>query len=539
MQRRPAALLATALGLATLAGAIAAYIPPAAAQEPKRGGILRLYQRDNPPSASIHEGATFSVNIPFMGVYNNLVTYDTTKDKDSLDTLIPELATSWSWSADRKELTFKLREGVKWHDGRPFTAADVKCTIELVQGKREDKLRTNPRRLWYNNVVDVVPKGDHEVTFKLEQPQPSLLAMLGSGYSPMYPCHVNAATMRTRPVGTGPFRFVEMKQNEIIRLARNPDYWKPGQPYLDGIEMPIITSRSTAMLAFIAGRLDMTFPTEVTQQVEKDIKAQAPAAMCRMGPINVSTNLIVNRDAAPFNNPDLRRAMALTMDRKAFNDILYEGQSVIGTAMLPAPAGVWGMPEAMMRQIPGYDPDVAKNRAEARRLMEKHGYGPNNRLSVKISTRNIQAYRDPAVILIDHLKEIYIDGELDIVETAAWFGKVARKDYAVGLNLTGNGVDDPDQNFFENYSCKSERNATGYCNPELEKLMQAQSAEPDPEKRRAMVWEIDRQLQEDVARPIIVHITSGTCWHPHVMGFNPAMNTSYNRYRFDNVWLNR
>ena len=511
----------------------------AEAQQPKQGGTLRMYQRDNPPSASIHEGASFSVNAPFMAIYNNLLTYDTTKDRDSFDTIIPELASKWAWSADNKSLTFTLQPGVKWHDGKPFTAADVKCTFDLLAGNVADKLRTNPRRALFGNVRDVVANGDLEVTLKLDRPQPSLLNLLASGYTPVYPCHVPAAQMRTRPIGTGPFKLIEFKQNEIIRLARNPEYWKPGRPYLDAIELPIITNRSTAMLAFISGKLDMTFPTEVTQQVHKDITAQAPRAICHMGPVNVSTNLIVNRDKPPFDNADLRRAMALSFDRKAFVDIISEGQAALGTTMLPLPEGVWGMPAEMMKTIVGYDPDVAKNRAEARKLMEKHGYGPDKRLAVKISTRNIAAYRDPAVILIDHLKEIYIDGELEIVETGVWFGKVARKDYSVGLNLTGNSVDDPDQSFFENYSCKSERNVTGYCNPELEKAFEAQSQETDIEKRRRMVWEIDRQIQEDVARPIILHNNSGTCWHPEVVGFRPALNSSYNRYRFEDVWLNR
>jgi len=197
------------------------------------------------------------------------------------------------------------------------------------------------------------------------------------------------------------------------------------------------------------------------------------------------------------------------------------------------------MPQSILQTIAGYGPDVAKNRVEARALMEKHGYGPNKRLSLKISTRNIAPQRDPAVILIDHLREIHVDGELEIVETAAWHAKISRKDYVVGLNLTGNGIDDPDQNFFENYSCKSERNVTGYCNLELEKMFVAQSQETDIEKRKRMVWEIDRQLQEDLARPIIVHTVGGTCWHPTVIGFNPAVNAIYNRYRYDDVWLNR
>ncbi len=538
MLRRTAALFASAFALAGVLVGTAA-LAPAMAQEPKRGGILRMYQRDNPPSASIHEGATFSVNAPFMGLYNNLVMYDHSKELDSFDTIIPELATKWAWGDGGKSLTFTLQPGVKWHDGKPFTAADVKCTFDLVQGKKEDKLRTNPRRSLYDNVLDVVPNGDHEVTLKLGRPQPSLLNLLASGYTPMYPCHVNAAGMRTRPIGTGPFKLAEFKQNEMIRLTRNAEYWKPGRPYLDGVEMPIITNRSTAMLAFISGKLDLTFPTEVTQQVLRDLRSQAPKAICHMGPVNVSTNLIVNRDKPPFDNADLRRAMALSLDRKAFNTIIAEGEASVGGTMLPQPQGVWGMPKEMLESIAGYGPDIAANRAEARKLMEKHGYGPGKRLAVKISTRNIAAYRDPAVILIDHLKEIYIDGELEIVETGVWFGKVARKDYAVGLNLTGNSVDDPDQSFFENYSCKSERNVTGYCNPELEKMFEAQSMETDLEKRKRMVWEIDRQLQEDVARPIILHNHSGTCWHPEVVGFRMANNASYNRYRFEDVWLNR
>ncbi len=110
----------------------------------------------------------------------------------------------------------------------------------------------------------------------MKRPQPSLLAMLASGYTPIYPCHVPAAQMRTHPIGTGPFKFVEMKQNESIKLEKNPDYWKKGLPYLDGIEFTIIKNRATAVLAFVAGKVDMTFPTEMTAALIKDIKSQDP-----------------------------------------------------------------------------------------------------------------------------------------------------------------------------------------------------------------------------------------------------------------------
>ena len=183
-----------------------------------------------------------------------------------------------------------------------------------------------------------------------------------------------------------------------------------------------------------------------------------------MRPRGVSSNLIVNSRAPPFDNPDLRRAMALTLDRKAFIDILSEGQASIGGAMLPPPEGLWGMPPDRLRSLPGYGPDVQKNRSEAREIMQRLGYGPDNLLAVKIAARNIPLYRDPAVMLIDQLKEIYIAGELDIVETANWNPKVTRRDYMVGLENTGTAVvDDPDQQLYESYACDSDRNFTGYC----------------------------------------------------------------------------
>jgi peptide/nickel transport system substrate-binding protein len=527
------------LAAASLVVLAASLFAPALAGEPKHGGILKMYHRDSPASASIHEEATYSTNVPFMPVFNNLVIYRQDVAQNSMDSIVPELATSWSWSPDNTKLAFKLREGVKWHDGKPFTSQDVKCTIDMLMGKSASKFRKNPREAWYQNVVDVTTNGDLEATFNLKRPQPALLALLASGYSPVYPCHVSPAQMRTHPIGTGPFRFVEFKQNESIKLTRNPDYWRKDRPYLDGLEYTIIANRSTAILAFVAGQFDMTFPTEVPIQMLKDIKAQAPKAVCEVAPTNVSTNLIVNREKPPFDNAEIRRAMALTIDRKAFVDILFEGQADIGASMQPPPEGIWGMPPEMLKTIPGYDPDVQKSRAEARKIMEKLGYGPDKRLKLKVSTRNIAQYRDPAVILIDQLKEIYFDAELEPVETGTWFSKVARKDYSVGLNLTGSAVDDPDQNFYENYACGSERNYTQYCNKDLEKLFDQQSMEPDQKKRRQLTWEIDKKLQEDVARPIIYFSRTGTCWQPKVKGVTIMVNSSYNGFRFEDVGMDK
>jgi peptide/nickel transport system substrate-binding protein len=196
------------------------------------------------------------------------------------------------------------------------------CTFDLLTGNSSDKLRVNPRKSWYRNLERVTTSGDYEVTFHLKRPQPAFLTALASGFSPIYPCHVPTRDMRQHPIGTGPFKFVAFKPNEYIKVTRNPDYWKKRRPYLDGIEYTIIKNLSTAVLALVSGKFDMTFPYSLTVPLLKDVKSQMPQAMCEMGPVGLNRNLIVNRDVPPFDNPDLRRAMALSLDRQAFIDIL-------------------------------------------------------------------------------------------------------------------------------------------------------------------------------------------------------------------------
>jgi peptide/nickel transport system substrate-binding protein len=303
--------------------------------------------------------------------------------------------------------------------------------------------------------------------------------------------------------------------------------------------MRIIENRSTRILGFVSGEFDMTFESDVTVPLLKDVTKQAPGAICEIRPSNVSTNLIVNTAAPPFDNPKIRHAMALAIDRKAFIDILTEGKAAIGGAMLPAPEGLWAMPPEELAKLPGYGSDTEKNLTEARAIMESLGYGPNKLLKVKISTRNISIYRDPGVILIDQLKKIYIEGTLDPIDTTVWYPKVQRKDYAVGLNLTGVAVDDPDVNLIENYTCGSERNYTQYCNPEIDKLIFAQSREFDVEKRKRIVWEVERRLAEEVVRPMIFHNRAATCWHPYVKGVVLHQNSIYGNWRLEDVWIDK
>jgi peptide/nickel transport system substrate-binding protein len=518
---------------------LTAILSAAPARAEKAGGVLRMPIITSPASMSIHEESTIAALGPMMGVFNNLIMFDQHVPQNSLQSIVPDLASSWSWSEDGKELTFKLRQGVKWHDGKPFTAKDVQCTWDMITGKSSEKLRVNPRKSWYRNLEEVTTNGNDEVTFHLKRPQASFIALLASGWSPVYPCHVPPRDMRSHPIGTGPFKFIEFKPNESIKLVRNPDYWKPGRPYLDAVEYTFVSTPATANLAFAAGKFDRTAQGIMSIPLMKQLKQQAPNAECTVVPWNIPRQMLVNRGKPPFDNPELRRAMMLALDRRAFIDILSDGQGSIGGAMMPPPAGSWGMPLEVLQNLPGYGADVGKNRTEAREIMKKLGFGPDKRLAVVLTTRDAPAYRDPAVLLIDQLKEIYIDGTLKTIDTTQWYPTVMRKDYAIGLTVSENGLDDPDQQFYENFSCGAERNYTGYCSAEVDQMIDRQSSEPDVAKRKQIVWQIERKLAEDAARPAIFYPMSAACWQPYFKGHTMMVNGNYNGWRFEDVWLDK
>ena len=222
------------------------------------------------------------------------------------------------------------------------------------------------------------------------------------------------------------------------------------------------------------GKFDMTFPFDLSVpplQGRARARCRTRSASCRRGSIN--RHLLVNRDQPPFDNPELRRAMALRIDRKAFVDTSARGRarSAASCSRRRRAVGHAPGPDA---KLPGYGPDVQKNREEARAIMRKLGYGPDNRLKIKVTTRDWSLYRDPAILLIDQLKQVYIDGELELVDTAQYFPKIQRKEYTVALNLqTGGARSRPDRAAV--LRLRLEPNWDGYCNPEMDKMIEAQS----------------------------------------------------------------
>jgi peptide/nickel transport system substrate-binding protein len=535
---RPLVLLVFLLvGLAWPAAPAPAQTP--SAPTPKYGGVLVTHPLSATPSLSPHEESTVATTQQASPCFNNLIYYDPAKKQESVDTIIPELAERWSWQDGHRNLVFFLRRDVKWHDGKPFTSADVKYTFDAVRGAPDAKakLKVNPRKLWYENVDAIEAPDPYTVVFRLKKPQPSLLPMLASGYSPVYPAHVPLAEFKNRCIGTGPFKLKENKPGEYIEYVKNPDYFIKGRPYLDGIKFIVIRDRSTQIAAVQSGQLDVA-GTGWNRTNAEDAKAGAPKLLVVEMDNNVNDNILINFKKPPFNDRRIRLAINLALDRKAYLVGPRQGAASFGGALLPRPAGVWGLPAAEVAKLAGMG-DPAKQKAEARKLLAEAGYGPSHPLKFTLSTRALPIYVDTASWMVDQLQQVGIEATLEQIETGVWHPKMTRLEYSVALNLTGIGIDDPDAQLFENYRCGSQRNFSGYCSEEIDRLMVEQSQTLDPKKRLGLVNEIDRKLQADGARPILGWAKQHYVLWPHVKGWVVHENSIYNISRRQDVWLDK
>src|SRR5262252_7956260 len=392
----------TALGALALSS-----VGPALAQTPKPGGHLNVMLREDLPQGfAVHETSTVSTSFPSMPCFNNLVVFDQLKRQESLDTLVGELAEKWSWQDNYRNLVFFLRKDVKWHDGKPFTSKDVKYTFDVVREAADApaKLRINPRKDWYANVEAIETPDASTVVFHLKRPQPSLLMMFASGYTPIYAAHVPPASYRTTCIGTGPFKLKEWRKGEYVDYVKNPDYFVKGRPYLDTIRYVVIENRGTRMSAFQSGKLDVSFPGEMTKTIAEQIKKAVPQMVVTTVGQAVSDNIVMNVKKPPFDNLKVRLAVSYAIDRRGLIQAVHQGGAVIGAGLAPKPWGFWGIGEKDLAGLPGYGAKPAEEKAVARKLMAEAGFKPDKPLKVEIVTHAIAIYVDIASFVINELK---------------------------------------------------------------------------------------------------------------------------------------
>jgi peptide/nickel transport system substrate-binding protein len=391
-----------------------ALVTPAISQTPKSGGTLKVTQREDLPQGfAIHETQTSSTVWPSMPCFNNLVVYDPTKKTETLDTIVGDLAEKWSWQDNYRNLVFFLRKGVKWHDGQPITTKDVNYTFDKVREAPDApaKLRINPRKDWYANVQSIEAPDAQTVVFHLKRPQPSLLMMMASGYTPIYAAHIPPANYRTACVGTGPFKLKEWRKGEFVEYVKNPDYFVKGRPYLDGLRYVVIAERGTRTAALQSGAVDISYPGETSKTTAEQLKKAVPQLVVTPVSENVNNNIIMNIKKPPFDNLKIRLAVSHAIDRRALIQAVYQGAGVIGAGMAPKPHAFWGLAEKDLTTLPGYG-KAADEKATAKKLMAEAGYSPDKPLKVEMVTRAIAIYVDMASFVINVLKQIGIESTL-------------------------------------------------------------------------------------------------------------------------------
>jgi peptide/nickel transport system substrate-binding protein len=510
----------------------------ARAETPKYGGILNVMQREELPQGfSIHETSTIATVWPASPCFNNLVYFDPMKPAESADTIVGELAEKWSWQDGYRNLVFFLRKGVKWHDGQPFTSRDVKFTFDVVREAPEipARLRLNPRKDWYANVEAIEAADPYTVVFRLKRPQPSILMMLASGQSPVYPAHVPLAEQRTRCTGTGPFKFKEWRRGEFVEYVKNPDYFVKGRPYLDRLRYVIISERGTRTAALQAGRLDTAGPGETTKAIAEQLKAAVPQMVITPVGSLTSPNLLVNHTRPPFNDVRVRRAVDLAIDREGYIRGVLQGAGVVGAALAPRPYGSWGLGDGELGQILG---NREGRKAAAKKLLAEAGHGPANPLRFEAQTRAIATYVDLTSYVVNELKQVGVEITVKQLDSVQWYGITTRKEFQLGINISGYGVDDPDAILFENYTCTSLRNYTGYCDEGVSRLIDQQSQELDPKKRLALVHQVQRKLIEAGARPTVSWGIDHFAHWARVKNLVPH-HSLYSFGRMQEVWLDR
>jgi peptide/nickel transport system substrate-binding protein len=440
-----------------------------ASPTPKTGGTLKMGMQADPTALDPQKQTLTAIWKVTEHLYNGL-----TQVAPDLS-IIPELAESWTVSDDGLTVTFKLRQGVTFHNGRPLVADDVVYSYQRLV----DPATASTGASTLDSMASIAASDDSTVVLTLKQPDSSIFANLAGSVCYILPKEVieENGDLSQVAVGTGPFKFVEYIPNTSVKMERNADFFVEGQPYLDGLELLIAPDDTSRTTALVSGTVDF-----IEYVPSKDVELlQGDSSIALAGNAIMQIRMLgFNTRKEPFNNVKVRQAIDAVLDREAIVQAALFG---LGTPTVTLfPEGYWA---ALEKPVPA--PDVAK----AKQLMIDAGY-PDG-FSAKITGWTQYDYlKNSAIIVQEQLKQIGIEVELNLVENATMIQQVYT-DHDYDMVFTGNsGFVDPNTLVLDAFKSTSSGNFTGYNNPEVDTLIDQGIAEPDQEKRA----EIYRQIQE-------------------------------------------
>ncbi len=522
------------MALTCLAVAVIAATPGAAraAETPRHGGVLLAAIGADPPSLDPHQENTFATIQLVAPLYSTLLQVD----PYHYPKVIGDAASEWKIAPDGLTYTFKLRPGIKFHDGSTMTAADVKATYDKIvfppQGTR------SVRKAHYTAVKSIEAPDASTVVFHLKFPSASLLDNLGSPWNVIYPkkyLDKDPNYFKTNVVGSGPFRFKHYTRGATFEGERNPDYFVKDRPYLDGYKFFISPETAVRAAAVRSGRAYIEFRDLPKSEVEGIQKQLGDKIVVQEVPATGWWGLAVNNTTKPFSDARVRKALTLAVDRYTGGRVLYPltGLKIVGGLMRPGTE--WAMPETELEKLPGFGKDMDKNRAEARRLLAEAGYA--NGLKIVLKNRNVKLpYQDFAVYLIQEWRKIGIEVEHRPLETAAWFAD--GRDTGNFEAIIAPGVefmDDPDQTL-ERYTTGSPQNWGRFSDPVVDDLFARQARAMDPAERKKLVIEIQKRVLDNA------YYVPGLWWTRRVVHWAKVKNyvappNHYSNQKLQDVWL--
>ncbi len=507
--------------------------PLAMAQEkPRYGGHLNVALAGDPPSLDMHQETTFMVLFPVSPIYNTLLQFD----PHNYPEIIGDLAKSWSVSDDHLTYTFTLHEGVKFHDGNELTSADVKASWDRIVFPSEEVV--SPRRSLYIAIKSIEAPERNSVVFRLHYPSPSFLSMLAHAANYIYAkkyLDQDVHYYKLHSVGTGPFKLKNYVRGSRIELERNPDYWRKGLPYLDGITYFIIKDTSGRAKAIRSGRADIELrglpPSDVDaikQQMGDKVVVAYPRSITNWG-------VAFNVDRKPFNDERVRKALTLAIDRYEMAKMLAPLTGLETVGALAHPDTPWTLSQEELEQLPGFSRDHQANLLQAKRLLAEAGY-PDGFKTV-LTNRNVKLpYIDMGVYLVSSWKKIGVEAEHKLEESATWTQSRYSRDFELFVDPYLSAlIGDPDE-ILSKFITGGMQNLGRFSEPLADALFEQQKTELNAQKRVGLVKEMQTHVLQKAWWIPGLWWTRAEVRSSRMRNYEPHPSHWMNR-RLDDVWL--
>ena len=472
----------------------------ALAQTPKRGGILNYAVVAELPTSDCHAATTFAMVHPVAPQYSTLLKISGPHDKSRIE---GDLAENRERSADGLTYTFKLRKGVKFHDGTDFTADDIKATYDRIRNPPEGVVSV--RKALHAAIKDIETPDPFTVVFKLSQVDASIDLQFASPFNCVYSAAELAKDIQypaKKVMGTGAFQFVEYVKGSHWSAKRFEPYFLKDRPYLDGYKAFMVKG-AVVVAGLQGGQFDAEFRGRSPAERDTLVKAMGDKVSVQEGPWITNIQLYVNSEKKPFDDVRVRQALSLAIDRWGGSANLGKISLIKDVSGLFRPGAPWALKGAELEAIPGFGRDIEKSRAEARRLLKEAG---QENLKFKLLNRQLgQPFQPAGIFAVDQWRRIGVQVEHTEIETSPYFQAIESGNFDVAVNNISDFADDPSAQFNTQLSKKS--SAISYArhsDEKLDKLFVQQARENDPVKRMALVNEFERHaLTQAYSFPVL------------------------------------